>query len=68
MPICGWQFLLDSNQNIQRFLYSAKSVTSLVTSNDLFDMEGGGVHPSVASIIPKHVRSDPMTGNKMFET
>lgn len=31
-------FLLDSNQNIQRFLYSAKSVTSLVTSNDLFDI------------------------------
>ncbi len=46
MPICGWQFLLDSNQNIQRFLYSAKSVTSLVTSNDLFDMERGGYIPA----------------------
>ena len=31
--------LYDSNQNIQRSLYSAKSVTSLVTSNDLFDMQ-----------------------------
>ena len=34
----GWQLLSDSYHNIQRFLYSAKSVTSLVTSNDLCDM------------------------------
>jgi hypothetical protein len=48
----GGRLLFDSNQNIQRFLYSAKSVTSLVTANDLFDTRRRrGGHCSVWAVM-----------------